>query len=103
MACESDKCEKYGLHHEYKDGIEVRRCFACESDERENIGLKCPICFEQAYEFDGVIYCDLCLLSPMPSKFCDTIGHYWFTFPLGDARECKRCGTYYDPKIHGDA
>lgn len=33
MACESDKCEKYGLHHEYKDGVEVKKCFACERDQ----------------------------------------------------------------------
>jgi hypothetical protein len=34
MACESDKCEKYGLHHDFKDGIEIRKCFACARDER---------------------------------------------------------------------
>lgn len=35
MACESDKCEKYGLHHDYKDGVEIRKCFACERDQPE--------------------------------------------------------------------
>lgn len=33
MACENDKYEKYGLHHDYKDGIEIRKCFACKKDE----------------------------------------------------------------------
>ena len=34
MACESEKCEKYGLHHEYDKGIEIRKCFACEKDNQ---------------------------------------------------------------------
>jgi hypothetical protein len=33
MACENDKCEKYGMHHDYKNGVEVRKCQFCESDE----------------------------------------------------------------------
>ena len=33
MACESDKCEKYGLHHEYENGIEISKCFFCHRDE----------------------------------------------------------------------
>jgi hypothetical protein len=45
MACESDKCEKYGLHHDYEDGVEVRKCFACENDY-----LRCNSCVESEHE-----------------------------------------------------
>ena len=34
MACENDKCDKYGLHHDYQDGVEIRKCFACERDNQ---------------------------------------------------------------------
>lgn len=34
MACENDKCEKYGLHHDYKDGVEIRKCSACKRDDK---------------------------------------------------------------------
>ncbi len=34
MACENDKCEKYGMHHEYKDGVEIRKCQFCASDNQ---------------------------------------------------------------------
>jgi hypothetical protein len=34
MACENDKCEKYGMHHDYKNGVEVRKCQFCESDDQ---------------------------------------------------------------------
>lgn len=32
MACESDKCEKYGMHHDYENGVEIRKCQFCEKD-----------------------------------------------------------------------
>lgn len=32
MACENDKCDEYGMHHEYKDGIEVSKCQYCKFD-----------------------------------------------------------------------
>jgi hypothetical protein len=32
MACESDKCEKYGLHHDYENGVEIRKCHMCEKE-----------------------------------------------------------------------
>jgi hypothetical protein len=34
MACESDKCEKYGMHHEYKNGVEIRKCQFCKCDDQ---------------------------------------------------------------------
>lgn len=34
MACENDKCDKYGMHHDFKDGVEVRKCEFCSRDER---------------------------------------------------------------------
>ena len=34
MACENDKCEKYGMHHDYKRGIETRKCHFCEKDNQ---------------------------------------------------------------------
>lgn len=34
MACESDKCEKYGLHHDYEDGKEVMKCHLCRRDNQ---------------------------------------------------------------------
>ncbi len=36
MACENDKCDAYGLHHDYKDGVEVRKCHLCRHDELRN-------------------------------------------------------------------
>lgn len=33
MACEGEKCEKYGLHHDFQDGVEIRKCFACQRDD----------------------------------------------------------------------
>ena len=34
MACENDKCEKYGMHHEYKNDVEIRKCYLCECDNQ---------------------------------------------------------------------
>ena len=34
MACENDKCEKYGMHHDYKCGVEVRKCQFCQIDNQ---------------------------------------------------------------------
>lgn len=34
MACESDKCEKYGMHHDYVNGIEVSKCQFCRRDDQ---------------------------------------------------------------------
>lgn len=34
MACENDKCEKYGLHHDYENGVEIRKCHLCERDNQ---------------------------------------------------------------------
>lgn len=34
MACENDKCEKYGMHHDYVDGVEVRKCQFCRRDDQ---------------------------------------------------------------------
>jgi hypothetical protein len=34
MACESDKCEKYGMHHDYKNGVETRKCLSCQKDDQ---------------------------------------------------------------------
>lgn len=48
MACESDKCEKYGMHHDYEDGVEVKRCQFCQRDyitrywDHHRRLLKCP-------------------------------------------------------------
>lgn len=35
MACESDKCEKYGMHHDFINGVEVRKCQFCMNDQPE--------------------------------------------------------------------
>lgn len=35
MACESDKCEKYGMHHDFVNGVEVRKCQFCMNDQPE--------------------------------------------------------------------
>ena len=29
MACESDKCEEFGMHHEYENGVEIQKCQFC--------------------------------------------------------------------------
>jgi len=56
MACENDKCEKYGMHHEYKDGVEVKKCQFCkrhdqpERSKREDF-LKVVADFEVTKEF----------------------------------------------------
>ena len=34
MACENDKCSKYGMHHEYKNGVEIRKCQFCDRDDQ---------------------------------------------------------------------
>ena len=34
MACENDKCEKYGMHHDYENGVETRKCQFCERDDQ---------------------------------------------------------------------
>lgn len=34
MACESDKCDKYGMHHDYKNGVEIRKCIFCIKDNQ---------------------------------------------------------------------
>lgn len=65
MACESDKCEKYGMHHEYKNGVEIRKCQFCRRDnqpERSKREDKCSKCDNSIYEFEGVEYCDECLM-----------------------------------------
>ncbi len=66
MACESEKCEKYGLHHDFKDGVEIRKCFACEKDsqpersKREDL-KKCVICeLEYASRKVNNEVCDYC-------------------------------------------
>jgi hypothetical protein len=38
MACENDKCEKYGLHHDFQNGVEIRKCQACEREEQVQKG-----------------------------------------------------------------
>lgn len=53
MACENDKCEKYGFHHDYKDGVEISKCQFCmrddhiENNKRKDSDkeyMKCEIC-----------------------------------------------------------
>lgn len=36
MACENDKCDRYGLHHDYENGVEVRKCQFCECDDKNS-------------------------------------------------------------------
>lgn len=33
MACENDKCAKYGMHHDYKNGVKIRKCQFCIRDD----------------------------------------------------------------------
>jgi hypothetical protein len=71
MACENDKCEKYGLHHEYKDGIEIKKCHACKKDDNMTIIKEkgelfpfiCPDCrgFNDCeYSENGLCLCPWC-------------------------------------------
>lgn len=30
------------------------------------------------------------------------LGHDFFTIPLSDQRDCRRCGEMYNPKKHGE-
>ena len=34
MACENDKCEKYGMHHDYENGVKIRKCQFCKRDDQ---------------------------------------------------------------------
>jgi hypothetical protein len=34
MACENDKCEKYGMHHDYENDVEIRKCQFCLIDNQ---------------------------------------------------------------------
>jgi hypothetical protein len=34
MALENEKCEKYGMHHDFENGVEIRKCQFCERDNQ---------------------------------------------------------------------
>jgi len=44
MACERDKCEKYGMHHDYENGLEVRKCQFCIEDDQPERSKRKDIC-----------------------------------------------------------
>jgi hypothetical protein len=47
MACENEKCDTYGLHHEYSNGVEIRKCLPCTLDdlrEKKIPHLRCHNC-----------------------------------------------------------
>ena len=44
MACENNKCEKYGMHHDYENGVEIRKCEFCKRDNQpERLNETAPI------------------------------------------------------------
>jgi hypothetical protein len=79
MACENDKCEKYGMHHEYKDGVEIRKCQFCELEDQLKLpeGLKddrdLGFCYEKKvilsdlvfFEEDRTIYTQLMIINSL--------------------------------------
>ena len=47
MAYEPEKCFKYGLHHEYSEGSEIRKCMPCTLDDlhgKKIDHLRCHAC-----------------------------------------------------------
>lgn len=64
MACENDKCAKYGMHHDYENGIEVRKCQFCLRDEiliqlnEENHVMICTKCLTENPIMKSYAYCD---------------------------------------------
>jgi hypothetical protein len=47
MTFENKKCEKYGMHHEYDNGVEIRKCMCCMLDDLHGCKirhLRCANC-----------------------------------------------------------
>lgn len=61
MTSENEKCEKYGLHHDFVDGLEVRQCFACQRDKAYTC-IKDGSIHSNAQDYLSCEFCNITIL-----------------------------------------